>query len=197
MIQTSYDSSSMHDQNNCINNENVVLITGGLGRLGIVTEEVIVEIGARCVVLVSRSITVNNSDQGLNERLNKLHSSNTEISIDLCDTDVEEVISLLNRVRSCHGYVSALIHEAGVIHDAIMQNQNLDNFRKVFIPKANGAWYLHKHTLNDNLQRFLVLSSIVSLIGNYSQIIYSAANSYLDELILWRRSKGLVGDRTQ
>ena len=47
------------------NGHGVILITGGLGGLGLVTAEALVEAGARKLVLVSRSGKIKRDDQGL------------------------------------------------------------------------------------------------------------------------------------
>ncbi len=59
-----------------------VLISGGLGGLGIVTAEALVEAGARCVVLASRSGELKHSDQGLEQRLEALRSSGARVVLE-------------------------------------------------------------------------------------------------------------------
>jgi hypothetical protein len=49
--------------------EGLALVTGGLGGLGLVTAEALVEAGAQCVVLVSRSGSIKYTGQGLESRL--------------------------------------------------------------------------------------------------------------------------------
>ncbi len=63
--------------------------------------------------------------------------------------------------------------------------------RRVFAPKADGAWFLHKHTQEDELEAFVLFSSLSALVGAVGQCNYSAANAYLDELACWRSSNGL------
>ena len=55
------------------------LITGGLGGLGIVTAEALVEAGVQCVVLASRSGRVKYSDQGLEQRLDNLRATGIQV----------------------------------------------------------------------------------------------------------------------
>jgi hypothetical protein len=66
--------------------------------------------------------------------------------------------------------------------------------KTVWGAKADGAWYLHKYTLgvDNDLQSFILFSSIASLVGNIGQINYSSANSFLDSLVQYRRSLGLT-----
>lgn len=105
----------------------------------------------------------------------------------------EELCSLLQRVRENFGEINTVIHASGVLCDALLLKQSAETFVKVFHPKAIGAWYLHKHTLVDTIRNFVVYSSIMALTGNVGQMNYSAANSYLDSLVQFRRSMKLPG----
>ena len=58
----------------------VALVTGGLGGLGIVTAEALVEMGVQCVVLASRSGRIKHSDQGLQDRLDSLCASEAQVT---------------------------------------------------------------------------------------------------------------------
>jgi len=156
------------------------------------TAEVLVGMGTRCVVLVSRSGIVKHANQGLSERLEALERSGATIAIERCDVGNEEQVSaLLERVRAKYGPLKTIVHAAGALSDALLGRQDADSMRRVFAPKADGAWYLHKHSSSDSIERMIFFSSISSLFGNLGQSNYSAANSFLDDLARWRMSKGL------
>merc|ERR1712217_124380 len=63
--------------------------------------------------------------------------------------------------------------------------------RKSFGPKADGAWYLHKHTLKDKLESFVCYSSVATLFGNRGQANYAASNAFMDELCRGRTAAGM------
>ena len=177
-----------------------VLVTGGLGGLGIVTAEALVEVGARCVVLVSRSGKIKYTNQGLGERLEALRTSGARVVLERCDTsDDAQVEALLERVRECYGPLRVVVHAAGVLSDALLMKQDCDSIRRVWRPKADGAWFLHKHTMSKDteLKSFVVYSSVAALFGNAGQANYSAANAYLDGLVRWRVAQGLPGTSVQ
>lgn len=60
-------------------------------------------------------------------------------------------------------------------------------------PKILGTFNLHHLLLNEDLDFFVTLSSIASVIGNMGQSNYSAGNSYMDNLMVWRQAHGLPG----
>ena len=121
-----------------VKGQGCVLVTGGLGGLGIVTAEALVEAGARCVVLSSRSGKVKRSDQGLQERLDALQStSGAQVVVEQCDMDDEaDVVALLERARDGFGPLRAVVHTAGVLSDALLPKQDAASMQRVWGPKA-------------------------------------------------------------
>lgn len=61
-------------------------------------------------------------------------------------------------------------------------------------PKILGTYNLHHLLINQDLEYFVTLSSIASVIGNMGQSNYSAGNSYMDSLMEWRQAHGLPGN---
>jgi epothilone polyketide synthase D len=176
-------------------NIGTAVITGGLGGLGIMTAELLHEMGANHIVLVSRSGKAKKyAGQKLGERLENLLKldAGKSVSIEKCDTSNEnEVQSLLARVHKMHGNINTVIHASGLLNDSLLQNMTPEKVRSSFGAKAAGAWYLHQNTSADDIRHFVVFSSIAALLGNPGQTNYSASNSYLDSLVRLRRNKGL------
>lgn len=94
------------------------------------------------------------------------------------------------------GRVGGVIHGAGVLRDAWAINQTVRDATSVFGPKAQGAWHLHRWSMCDVVD-MVVFSSETVVVGTVGQSIYGAANAYLDSLMYWRRSKGLLGKGIQ
>jgi len=175
--------------------DGVIFITGGTGGIGVVSAEALAEAGAKKIVLTSRSGKVTAQGQGLEERIEKIQQMpGVTLIMEKCDTSSEQqVVDALERTRKNVGPIKVIIHSAGVLADTILDFQNDETMNKSFNPKANGAWYLHNHTLDDDLTAFVCFSSVSSLHGNPGQANYSSANAYMDTLCRMRVFHGLPG----
>ena len=67
--------------------------------------------------------------------------------------------------------------------------QTWARFEGVLAPKAAGAWHLHR--LTNNLDFFVMFSSMVALFGGTGQGNYATANAFLEGLASHRRAHGL------
>jgi acyl carrier protein/short-subunit dehydrogenase len=105
--------------------------------------------------------------------------------------DETEITTLVERIRAELPPLAGVAHLAGVLDDALLSQQNLDRFRKTLAPKAFGACHLDRVTRDDDLDFFIVSSSVSSLFGSPGQSNYATANALLDGLVAQRRSQGL------
>ena len=100
---------------------------------------------------------------------------------------------LLEIICEKHGEINTIVHASGVLDDKLMLNLDNESVRRSFGPKAAGAWYLHKHSMEDEIRHFVVYSSVTATFGNVGQTNYAASNSYLDALVRVRQMQGLPG----
>uniref|UniRef100_A0A7S1RAU4 Ketoreductase domain-containing protein n=1 Tax=Alexandrium catenella TaxID=2925 RepID=A0A7S1RAU4_ALECA len=171
--------------------EGAVLVTGGVGGIGLVAAEALAEAGARCLVLSSRSGEFPKG-LGIEDRLEAMRRRGVAVAVEKCDTGKEkDVLALLERAREHHGSVTAVIHTSGLMAEKALADMEPGGMKRVFDPKAEGASYLHRHTLDDSISAFMMFSSTSALRGSRGQANYAAANAYLDELARLRASQGL------
>ena len=105
--------------------------------------------------------------------------------------DESEVAKLLERIRAELPPLAGVAHLAGVLDDALLSQQSLERFRTTLAPKAFGACHLDRLTRDDDLDFFIVSSSVSSLFGSPGQSNYATANALLDGLVAQRRAQGL------
>ena len=66
-----------------------------------------------------------------------------------------------------------------------------ENWKVVSDCKVVGTWNLHNAMLGQNLDFFILVSSIAGLVGHPGQVNYAASNSFLDSFAQYRESLGL------
>lgn len=166
------------------------LITGGLGAIGLHTAAYLAQLGAGDIVLTSRR----SPDEAARRTIDEI-TERYKCRIHTYAADVgeeEQVAGLLARIRAELPPLAGVAHLAGVLDDALLSAQDLDRFRISLAPKAYGAGHLDRLTRDDDLDFFIVSSSVSSLFGSPGQANYATANAMLDGLVAKRRAQGLV-----
>jgi acyl transferase domain-containing protein/acyl carrier protein len=165
------------------------LITGGLGAIGLSTASYLAQRGAGDIVLTSRREPDAEAQKTIEEITERYKTRVHTFSADVGEES--NVEKLLERIRGELPPLAGVAHLAGVLDDALLNQQDLDRFRTALAPKAFGAFYLDRLTREDNLDFFIVSSSVSSLLGPPGQANYSTANALLDGLIADRKAHGL------
>jgi len=185
--------------------EAVVLITGGLGRVGLALAEQILKCGARVVVttrstLPPRTDWARVKEVGSMSERSRAHVENilaveerTRGKVDVrCAvnvTDVKCMTDLVDSIRQTYGGLHIVLHLAGLadlkyIPDATPQmlNAELDS-------KLTGTLVLSdalRHVAE--LERVVLFSSMAAILGGYGMVAYTAANSYMDSFVHTKRA---------
>ncbi|PLB36519.1 fatty acid synthase S-acetyltransferase [Aspergillus candidus] len=166
------------------------LITGGTSGLGLQLAKLLVERGAKHLVLVSRTGPKTPEDHAL---ILNLRYKGVSVYIETGDiSNIEAAESLFHQHKSWPS-IAGVIHSAGVLGTISAHDVTPDSFRTVFAPKALGAWNLHQTTQGLNLDFFVLVSSVSSILGVAGQLSYAAANQFLDGLAQHRQASGLPG----
>jgi malonyl CoA-acyl carrier protein transacylase len=185
------DEESASGESISFSAESTYLVTGGLGGLGFLVSRWLVDHGARHLVLVGRSGASSSESR---EQVKALEEAGAEVVVHRADVSrIDQLTRVLSDVESCMPPLRGVIHAAGVLDDALLEQQSWERFSRVFGPKVSGAWNLHTLTRDLSLDFFILYSSAASLLGSPGQGNYSAANSFLDILAYYRRSRGLPG----
>ena len=165
------------------------LITGGLGAIGLHTASYLAQLGAGDIVLTSRRAPDADAQQAIDDLTERYRCRIHTFAADVGDES--EVAKLLERIRAELPPLAGVAHLAGALDDALLSAQSLERFRTTLAPKAFGACHLDRLTKNDDLDFFIVSSSVSSLFGSPGQANYATANALLDGLVAQRRAQGL------
>ncbi|XP_062589750.1 fatty acid synthase-like [Saccostrea cucullata] len=169
------------------------IITGGLGGFGLELSEWLIERGARCIVLTSRSGVKSGYQK---RKLKKWQRKGVQVIISNRDLQSEEDTKQLIQETCQVVPVGGIFHLAMVLKDGLIENQTVDNFQSVCKPKVFGTMYLDRVTrevCKESMDWFVVFSSVSCGRGNAGQANYGLANSFMERICEQRKKDGLPG----
>ncbi len=125
----------------------------------------------------------------LRQTFSALGASLTILSTDI--TNRGSVEESLSHIRTTLPKLRGVFHTAMILEDRMLVDLDRPTLERVLWPKVLGGWNLHAQTLRDELEHFVLFSSLSSVFGHAGQANYSAANALLDGLSHHRRAMGL------
>jgi 3-oxoacyl-(acyl-carrier-protein) synthase/NADP-dependent 3-hydroxy acid dehydrogenase YdfG len=166
-----------------IRHNGVYLVTGGLGGLGLIICEYLVKTFSARLVLLGRSTL--QAEQ--REKLQRLQSYNTEVLYLQADvTSAQDVAAAVQAAKARFSRINGVIHCAGVNRDAFILKKTAAEMTQVLAPKLYGAIHLDEATRAEDLDLFVLFSSIAGVTGNIGQCDYAYGNHFLDAFAEFR-----------
>ena len=187
-----------------LNKKGVYIITGGISGIGLEIAKYLSSKENINLALLSRTeLPERNKWDELvkdkeNVKLSKkikalLELESTGANIEYCRADVtnyKEVSDVINQLRTQYTKINGIIHSAGVPGAGLIITKNEAQITKVLASKMIGTYNLDRATESDELEFFVLFSSIKSLLGGEGQSDYVAANAYLDAYTHYRNRLG-------
>ncbi|MGB7144596.1 SDR family NAD(P)-dependent oxidoreductase, partial [Mycobacterium sp.] len=169
--------------------QGTVVITGGTGMAGsALARHLVANHDARHLLLISRR---GPDSAGAAELAAELSAAGAEVSVVACDAADRAALAKVIADIPVQHPLSAVIHAAGVLDDAVVTSLTPERVDAVLRAKVDAAWNLHELTQDSNVSAFVLFSSMAGLVGSSGQANYAAANSFLDALAVHRRAHGL------
>jgi polyketide synthase PksJ len=168
------------------------IIAGGLGGLGLIVAD---HLAARCrprLALLGRSALDDEGERHI-ERLVRQGAEVLHYQVDL--TDLRMLETVYARIRETLGPVAGIIHSAGIVKDQVIGRKDTDDVRRIIGSKVTGLSNLDFVSRDEQLDFFLMFSSLSAITGNIGQVDYAAANSFMDEFAFHRRRLESTGAR--
>ncbi|RSD10705.1 SDR family NAD(P)-dependent oxidoreductase [Amycolatopsis eburnea] len=157
-----------------------VLITGGTGALGTAVARWAAQAGAEHLVLLSRSGLAAPGAEAIADELGA-----TVLACDVGNrADLARTLEQLPKI-------TAVVHAAGAGQATAFADLDDAEFHRIREAKVAGARHLDE-LLGDDLEAFVLFSSIAGVWGSGGQTAYAAANAELDALADQRRAKNRV-----
>jgi acyl transferase domain-containing protein len=173
-----------------LSDDGAYVITGGFGALGLQVARFLADLGAGCLVLMSRS---GPSEHALNA-LRSLKERGCRVLLVQGDvTNKADVTALRNTIAANSFKLKGVVHAAGVNEQCSIAELTEPQLTATLAPKIVGALNLHQLTETLPLDFFICFSSISAVWGSVRQAHYAAANAFLDGFVEYRRGRGLAG----
>ncbi|EFX02355.1 polyketide synthase [Grosmannia clavigera kw1407] len=164
------------------------LLVGGLGGIGrALAARMVHELGARHLIFLSRGgIT---SDVAAST-VARLRAAGAHVLACNCDVASDHQLAAALQAASEAGFppIRGAVHLGLVLESALFQDMSSAAWNNSLAPKVAGTWNLHRQ-LPANLDFFVLLSSMVGIIGNPSQTAYGAASAFQDAFARYRRRR--------
>jgi acyl transferase domain-containing protein/NAD(P)-dependent dehydrogenase (short-subunit alcohol dehydrogenase family) len=123
------------------------------------------------------------ANMSIHRTLDALKAAGVEAAYFSADvTDKDSVNAAIEAVRNRMGAITALIHGAGVLHDRLIADKTVVQFRQVYATKVDGLNHLLAATEGDRLRHLVLFSSVAARTGNIGQCDYAMANEVLNKI---------------
>lgn len=176
------------------------LVTGGFGALGGQVAQWLVDNGARRIILLGRTelpprdawsdLDPDTPEGRRVDLVRRLERSGAAVHIASLDVgDADAVRRYLEGFRA-EGWppIRGVFHTAAVLGGQLLGRIEPADLRAELLPKVVGAWTLADEL--DDLDHFVLFSSIASMLPIAGQAAYAAGNAFLDALALRRSALG-------
>ncbi|RJE22580.1 polyketide synthase [Aspergillus sclerotialis] len=164
------------------------LVAGGFGGIGRAILQWMADRGAKHLIVPSRSGA---ASKAAAEVIAQLTAQGVNIIAPQCDVSSETSLSaMLDECAQTVPPIKGCINAAMVLQDGIFQeNMTIDKWDLTMRSKVQTSWNLH-NLLPDNLDFFVLLSSLAGVVGQMASANYSAGCSFQDALARYRVSRG-------
>ena len=169
--------------------DGTVLITGGLGALGLMIARHLAARGAKHLVLAGRR---GMDTPGASDALAELGALGATVTVAGVDVSDRNALAAVLRAIPESAPLRGIVHAAVSLEDGVLSRQTPERFATAMGAKVAGARHLDALTADADLDFFVLFSSIVGTLGMSGSGAYSAANATLDAIAADRRARGLV-----
>ncbi|KAF2633120.1 putative polyketide synthase [Macroventuria anomochaeta] len=172
--------------------EATYVLAGGFGGLGIRLIRWLGTRGARTIVTLSRS---GDKSPAAKACIKEMHSLGIRVLAKSCDIASEEAVGAVVRdLQAIDGVgpIRGVINAAMALEDSLFDQMTHQQWEGALAPKVAGTRNLHE-ILPSDMDFFVVLSSIAGISGHTAQANYTAACTFQDAFMHYRRNQGQSG----
>ncbi|MBD6618574.1 SDR family NAD(P)-dependent oxidoreductase [Komarekiella sp. 'clone 1'] len=173
----------------------VYFITGGLGGIGLVLAEYLARTVQAKLLLVGRSalpkkdewekwLATHDETDSISckiRKVQKLEDLGAEVLAIAADvSNTEQMQSAIAQAQEQFGQLNGVIHAAGVPGGGVIQRKTQQEAESILAPKVKGTLVIDAIVKDIQLDFFILVSSNSSIVAEFGQVDYCAANAFLD-----------------
>lgn len=161
------------------------IIIGGLGGLGRHLMAWMIRHGAKYIFSLSRRGRSSPWAAEMFKMVDELGGNLEVCEIDACDEAAMQ--TLFARIRSSRT-IRGCFNMCLQLANSHLSTMTSEQWESAITTKVQSSWNLHQASLKDNLDMFILFSSVSSISGNRTQANYAVGNAFLNRLADYRRS---------
>ncbi|MEU6238486.1 type I polyketide synthase [Kitasatospora sp. NPDC047058] len=170
----------------------VYVLTGGSGAIGQALAGHLARTYRAKLVLIGRS----EPDAAAREWHRELAALGAEVCTLRADVaEAGELAAALAAARTRFGALHGVFHLAGVADSGYVTDGDRARFGRVLAAKTHGLVHLDRLTRDDELDLFVVFSSVSSLVGDFGAASYATGNRFADLYTVLRDDRVRAGTR--
>lgn len=171
----------------------VYIITGGAGGIGRIVAAHLAQHYNAYVFLTGRTDL---SDKKMSEvvKLCEKHPNIEYIKADI--SNLEDTKNFIEKIKIKHARIHGVFHAAGVYHNGFILKKSREEFETTLLPKVDGVVNLDECLSKENLDFFVIFSSLAGVTGKVGQSDYTYANAFQDNFANYRENLRKKGQRS-
>ncbi len=173
----------------------VYLITGGLGGIGLAIAHYLAQTVQAKLILTGRTalpersqwpqwLLAHNEQDPTSTKIKKiqdLEALGAEVLVVRADvTNYLQMKQSITTASNHFGRINGVIHAAGLPGGGIIQLKTPETVEQILAPKVQGTIVLESIFQNSGLDFMILCSSVESILGEFGQVDYVAANAFFD-----------------
>ncbi len=171
----------------------VVLVTGGLGKLGRIFCRYLASRTQARIAILGRSPATAETAAFLQEL--QAQGAPQALYLAADSADLSAMRGAVLQAREQLGPIQGVLHCAGMVSTIPASEVSLPDFDRVLQAKLHGTLILDEVTRDQPLDYFLLFSSLSALVGDFGYGNYAAANRFLDGFAQLRQLWHSQGER--
>lgn len=157
--------------------QGIYVIIGGVGRIGLVLLQHLINQHCAKILLMGRS----DFNDRIKQLIASIENSKDQIVYIQCDVnDTDSLKNVIEEIQEKWGSINGIFHCAGVLDDKVLISNFNDHCEHILGPKIKGLYNLSTLLDTNALDFIVAFSSVSAILGKVGQTAYASANAFMD-----------------